>query len=238
MTRQTKRQKKIYELVSSKNDLLAKYKPLEAFKILTSDYADCAAKFKESVDLCVILSSDTNKPDQLIKGSCSLPNGTGKTVRVIAFTEEDKAKDAINAGAVDAGCETLIEKILSGFSDFDVAVASQAVVAKLSKIARVLGPRGLMPNAKLGTVGNDVISMIVDFSKGKVSFKCDKSASVKVCVGKIDFSPDFLSQNLDAIIQTIKSLKPSAVKGKFIKNVFVSTTMGVSVKIDTSDYNF
>lgn len=189
-------------------------------------------KFIESIDLAVNLGIDAKQSDQTVKGSVLLPRGSGKKVKVIVFTaNEDQKKSAIEAGAVMVGLEDLVAKIEEGFLDFDVCVATPDVMQKISKIAKKLGPRGLMPSPKNGTVTSDVKKAVSEALKGKVNFKNDKAGTVHCLVGKADFDPSFLLENIKAIVKAIKDSKPESAKGKFIKEFYLNTTMGPSVQI-------
>jgi large subunit ribosomal protein L1 len=189
-------------------------------------------KFIESIDLAVNLGIDAKQSDQTVKGSVLLPRGSGKKVKVIVFTaNEDQKKSAIEAGASMVGLEDLVAKIEEGFLDFDVCVATPDVMQKISKIAKKLGPRGLMPSPKNGTVTSDVKKAVSEALKGKVNFKNDKAGTVHCLVGKADFDPSFLLENIKAIVKAIKDSKPESAKGKFIKEFYLNTTMGPSVQI-------
>lgn len=189
-------------------------------------------KFIESVDLAVNLGIDAKQSDQTVKGSVLLPHGSGKKVKVIVFTgNEDQQKLALETGAMMAGLEDLIAKIEEGFVDFDCAVATPDVMQKISKVARKLGPRGLMPSPKNGTVTTDIKKAISDALKGKIDFKNDKAGTVHCLVGKANFDPKALLENTKAIVKAIKDSKPESSKGKFIKEFYLNTTMGPSVQV-------
>jgi large subunit ribosomal protein L1 len=189
-------------------------------------------KFVESLDVAVNLGIDAKQTDQTVKGSILLPNGSGKKVKVIVFAANDNQKaEALEAGAIFAGAEDLLAKIEAGFLDFDVCVATPDIMPKISKIAKKLGPRGLMPSPKNGTVTADVKKAVSDALKGKVDFKNDKAGTVHCLVGKIDFEANSLVENIKAVIKAIKDAKPETAKGKFIKEVFLSSTMGPSVQV-------
>jgi large subunit ribosomal protein L1 len=189
-------------------------------------------KFVESLDIAVNLGIDAKQTDQTVKGSVLLPNGSGKKVKVIVFTANDAQKsDALAAGAIFAGAEDLLAKIEGGFLDFDVCVATPDIMPKISKIAKKLGPRGLMPSPKNGTVTADVKKAVSDALKGKVDFKNDKAATVHCLVGKIDFEVNSLVENIKAVVKAIKDAKPESAKGKFIKEFYLSSTMGPSVQV-------
>lgn len=204
----------------------------EAVKKIQELSSTVKRKFVESVDIAVNLGIDAKQSDQSIKGSILLPNGSGKKVKVIVFTtNEDQKKVALENGAIMVGLEDLISKIEDGFLDFDCCVATPDVMQKLSKVAKKLGPRGLMPSPKNGTVTVDIKKAVSDAIKGKVDFKNDKAGILHCLVGKIDFSSDSLVENIKATIKAIKQLKPESSKGKFIRNLHLSTTMGSSVQV-------
>ena len=189
-------------------------------------------KFNESVDISVNLNIDAKQSDQSVRGSVLLPNGSGKKVRAIVITaDENKKNEAIAAGAIHAGFEDLIAKIEGGFVDFDSCIATPDIMPKISKIAKVLGPRGLMPSPKNGTVTTDVTKALSDVMKGKISFKNDKAGIVHCLVGKIDFKAESLVENINSVIKAIKDGRPEGAKGKLIKKVHLSSTMGPSVEV-------
>ncbi|MFT6076984.1 MAG: large subunit ribosomal protein L1 [Myxococcota bacterium] len=193
-----------------------------------------AKKFVESVDIAAVLGIDPKQSDQIVKGSLVLPNGSGKKVKVIVFTaNEETKKTALDCGATFAGLEDLVAKIEGGFLDFDCCVATPDVMQKISKIAKKLGPRGLMPSPKNGTVTNDVKKAVEDALKGRVDFKNDKAGVLHCLVGKADFEFDALLTNLKAVIKSIKDSRPEGSKGKFIKELYINTTMGSAVKVST-----
>ncbi|NBV06174.1 MAG: 50S ribosomal protein L1 [Proteobacteria bacterium] len=189
-------------------------------------------KFTETVDIAVNLGIDAKQSDQSIKGSILLPNGSGKKVKVIVFcANEAQQKIALEAGASVAGLEDLVAKIEAGFLDFDCCVATPDVMQKISKVARKLGPRGLMPSPKNGTVTTDIQKAVSDALKGKVNFKNDKAGTVHCLVGKVDFESSALVENIKTVIKAIKDSKPESSKGKFIKEFYLNTTMGPSVQV-------
>lgn len=189
-------------------------------------------KFIESVDLAANLGIDPKQSDQTVKGSVLLPHGSGKKVKVIVFAgNEDQQKLALETGAMMAGLEDLIAKIEEGFVDFDCAVATPDVMQKISKVARKLGPRGLMPSPKNGTVTTDIKKAVSDALKGKIDFKNDKGGTVHCLVGKANFDAKALLENAKAIVKAIKDSKPESSKGKFIKEFYLNTTMGPSVQV-------
>jgi large subunit ribosomal protein L1 len=190
------------------------------------------AKFDETVDVAINLGVDPKYSDQMIRGAVSLPNGLGKDVRVAVFCKGDKENEAKEAGADYYGSDELVEKIQGGWLDFDKAVATPDMMAVVGKIGRVLGPRGLMPNAKTGTVTMDVAKAVTELKAGKVEFKVDKAGVLHAPIGKVSFGPEKLTENLRALLDTVMRLKPSSAKGTYMKAVAVSSTMGPGVKID------
>ena len=189
-------------------------------------------KFIESVDIAVNLSIDAKQSDQAVKGSILLPHGSGKKIRAIVFTaNEEQAKIAIETGAIMAGLEDLIAKIDGGFLAFDCCIATPDVMQKISKIARKLGPRGLMPSPKNGTVTNDIKKAVSEALKGKVDFKNDKAGTVHCLIGKINFDNNNLIENLKVVIKAIKDAKPETAKGRYIKEFYLNSTMGPSVQV-------
>lgn len=189
-------------------------------------------KFVESVDIAVNLGIDAKQSDQTVKGSVLLPHGSGKKVKVVVFAaNEDQKKIALESGAILAGLEDLVAKIEGGFVDFDVCVATPDVMQKISKVAKKLGPRGLMPSPKNGTVTNDIKKAVSEALKGKVDFKNDKAGTVHCLIGKVDFETKSLLENIQAIIKSIKDSKPETAKGKFIKEFYLNSTMGPSVQV-------
>lgn len=192
-------------------------------------------KFVESLDIALNLGIDAKQSNQTVKGSTLLPNGSGKDVKVIVFTDsEEEQKLALKEGAKFAGLDDLIAKVNDGFVDFDCCIATPAVMPKISKVAKKLGPRGLMPSPKNGTVTSDIKKAISDALKGKIDFKNDKAGTVHCLAGKINFETKALVENVENILKAVKELKPESSKGKFIKELFLSTTMGPSVQIDVS----
>lgn len=192
------------------------------------------AKFDETVDVSVRLGVNPKYADQMVRGAVSLPHGLGKDVRVVAFCKGEKEAEAREAGADEVGGEELIEKIKEGWLEFDKAVATPDMMAHVGKIGRVLGPRGLMPNAKTGTVTFDLGNAIRELKAGKVDFKVDKSGIVHAPLGKVSFGPEKISENLKALVETLQKLKPSSAKGTYFKGIALSTTMGPGVRIDSS----
>ncbi len=190
------------------------------------------AKFDETVDVAVGLGVDPKYSDQMVRGACALPHGLGKTVRVAVFCKGDKEAEAKAAGADITGAEDLVAKVKEGFLDFDSAIATPDVMALVGQIGRVLGPRGLMPNAKTGTVTFDVASAVKEVKAGRVEFKVDKAGVLHAPLGKVSFGPEKILDNLRALLTEVNRLKPSAAKGAYMKAMAVSTTMGPGIKVD------
>ncbi len=222
---------KAYRAAAEKIDRDALYSPLEAVTLAK----ETSSKNTDStVEVAVRLGVDPRKADQMVRGTVSLPNGTGKTARVIVFAVGDKAAEAEAAGADAVGSEDLIEKIQGGWLDFDAAIATPDQMAKVGRIARVLGPRGLMPNPKTGTVTPDVTKAVNDIKGGKINFRVDKAANLHFVIGKASFTPEQLAQNYGAAYDEIMRAKPSAAKGRYLKKVTVSTTTGPGIGVDPS----
>lgn len=193
-----------------------------------------STKFDQTVECVMHLGIDPKQADQMIRGAISLPNGIGKARKVIAFCEDSEADAAKAAGAIEAGCDELIKKVADGWLDFDVAIASPKVMGKAGKLGRVLGPQGKMPSPKNGTVTADVITAVKEFSAGKVEFRNDSGGNIHAIVGKLSFDEQKLGENLMAFIDHIKKLKPSAMKGTYIKKICISATMSPGVLIDVA----
>ncbi len=193
------------------------------------------AKFDESVDLAFRLGVDPRHADQMIRGAISLPGGTGKDVRVLVITSGDKMKDAEEAGADLVGGDDIIQKIQGGWLEFDKVIASPDMMGKVGRIGRILGPRGLMPNPKLGTVTQDVGKAVSEQKAGKVEYRTEKNGIVHVPVGKKSFDDERLRKNFDAMVSAIMKAKPSSAKGTYLKSLSISTTMGLGIKIDTME---
>src|SRR5690625_4609055 len=195
-----------------------------------------SAKFDETIDVVYRLGIDTKKADQQIRGAFVLPHGTGKTQRVLVFAKGDKAKEAENAGADYVGDADFIEKINQGWFDFDVVVATPDMMAEVGKLGRVLGPNGLMPNPKTGTVTFEIEKAVNDIKAGKVEYRADKAGNVHVPIGKVSFDDEKLIEHFDAMTDTIVKAKPQSAKRTYMKNVAISTTMGPGIRIDVSPY--
>ncbi len=193
------------------------------------------ANFDESLDIAVRLGVDPRHADQMIRSSIVLPHGTGKEVRVLVFATGDKEKEALEAGADYAGGKELVEKIKDGWLEFDKAIATPDMMGEVGKIGRILGPRGLMPNAKLGTVTFDVARAVKEAKAGKVDFRVDKAGVVHAMMGKVSFGPEKLKENILAFVDKLIQLKPASSKGVYLRGISISTTMGVGIKIDPAE---
>jgi large subunit ribosomal protein L1 len=209
------------------------YEIEEAVKLLKSS---ATAKFNESVDIAVNLSKKPVQAEQQIRTTISLPNGSGKTVKVIVFVKGDKEKDALAAGADAVGSEELIEKIKGGWLDFDVAIASPDMMKDVGKLGKILGTKGLMPNPKSGTVTIDVAKAVKEFKAGKVEFRNNKEGVVHLAVGKASFDEKALVENITAFLKLFLRLPALATKGQYVKSIFVSTTMGLGVQVNFKKY--
>ena len=191
------------------------------------------AKFDETVDVAVRLGVDPRHADQMVRGTVVLPNGLGKVVKILVFAKGEKEKEALEAGADFAGSDELVDKIKEGWTGFDKAVATPDMMGTVGKIGKILGPRGLMPNVKTGTVTFDVAKAINELKAGKIDFRVEKAGIVHVPVGKVSFGVEKLVQNITAFLETIARIKPSTSKGTYVKGIAISTTMGPGVKVDT-----
>jgi large subunit ribosomal protein L1 len=207
------------------------YSPLEAATIAKES---SPTKFDGTVEVALRLGVDPRKADQMVRGTVNLPHGTGKTARVIVFATGDKAEEARSAGADKVGSDDLIQEIQEGFLDFDAAIATPDQMAKVGRIARILGPRGLMPNPKTGTVTPDVAKAVSDIKGGKISFRVDKQANLHLVIGKSSFSPQQLVENYAAALDEVLRAKPSAAKGRYLKKVTFATTMGPGIPVDAN----
>jgi large subunit ribosomal protein L1 len=208
--------------------------PLE--KALTLVKANATARFDESVDISIKLGIDAKKTDQLVSGTVSLPNGTGKKVRVLVFAKGDKQEEAKAAGADHVGFEDLVEKITGGWADFDVAVATPDTMAAVGRLGKVLGPKGLMPSPKTQTVTFDVGATVKSLKAGRIKYRTDKTGNVHALVGKASFEAPQLAENIRTFMHELIRAKPSTAKGQFIRNVVVSSTMGPGVKVDPKEF--
>lgn len=218
--------------LKEKMDLNKEYTIAEAIKVLKEI---SNVKFTESLDCAIRLGVDPRHADQMVRGTVSLPNGTGKEVKVLVVARGAKAQEALDAGADFAGFEEYLEKIKGGWADVDVVVATPDVMAELGKLGRILGPKGLMPNPKSGTVTMDVATAVKEVKAGKIEFRVDKTGIVHTSLGKVSFTEDKLVENARAFLSTIIKLKPSAAKGQYVKSLFFSTTMGPGLKISKDE---
>ncbi len=221
---------KKYENALKEFDKTNLYEPQEAFAVLKKT---ATAKFDETVDLAIRLNLDPRQADQQVRGAMVLPHGTGRTRSVLVFAKGDKAKEAEAAGADFVGAEDMVEKIQKeNWFDFDVVVATPDMMGVVGKLGRLLGPKGLMPNPKTGTVTPDVTKAVQEVKAGKVEYRLDKAANVHVVLGKVSFSEEDLLENYLALVETLIKAKPSAAKGQYMKSIAVSTTMGPGVRIN------
>ena len=217
--------------VIAKIDLNKSYS-LDEASSLVKDFSK--VKFDESIDLAVRLGVDPKQANQMVRGVASLPHGTGKDLKVLALVTADKEDEAKNAGADFVGLDEYIEKIKKGWTDIDVIITMPAVMGKLGALGKVLGPRGLMPNPKSGTVTQDVGKAVSDVKKGKIDFKVEKNGIIHASVGKVSFDANKIAENANELLQTILKLKPSATKGTYVKSVYMSSTMGLGIKLDVN----
>src|SRR5688572_17976357 len=225
----TKQVSKRYNAAAAKIEEGKQYTPEEGFNLLKEMPA---TKFDESVDLSFRLGVDPKHADQMVRGAVVLPNGIGKTVRVAVFAKGEKEREAREAGADIVGAEDLVEKIQGGAMDFDTAIATPDLMGQVGRLGKVLGPRGLMPNPKLGTVTFDVARAVREAKAGKVEFRVDKAGNIHARVGKKSFSTDQLSANALALLEAIVRAKPSASKGTYLRSITVSSTMGPGIQVD------
>jgi large subunit ribosomal protein L1 len=222
---------KSYRTVAEKIDRTSLYAPLDAVRLAKET---ATTKFDSTVEVAFRRGVDPRKADQMVRGTVNLPHGTGKTARVLVFAEGPKAAEAEEAGADVVGGDDLIEKVAAGFTDFDVAVATPNLMGKVGKLGRVLGPRGLMPNPKTGTVTMDVAKAVGDIKGGKISFRVDKHSNLHFIIGKASFTDVQLVENYGAAIEEVMRLKPSSSKGRYLTKATVSTTMGPGIPVDPS----
>jgi large subunit ribosomal protein L1 len=220
---------KKYQESMKKVDCTVRYSLEDAVKLLKDAHF---AKFDETVDLAIRLGVDPRHADQMVRGTVLLPEGRGKEVKILVFARGEKEKEAKEAGADFVGAEDVVEKITQGWLEFDKAIATPDMMGLVGKIGKILGPRGLMPNPKMGTVTFDIAQAIKELKKGKVEFRVDKGGILHVPVGKITFSVEKLLDNLNALFEMVLKLKPSSSKGVYLKNIVLSTTMGPGIKID------
>jgi len=224
----SKRNKEILKSV----DLKKEYSIIDAVKMLKEN---SKVKFVESVDCAVRLGIDPRHADQMVRGTVTLPNGTGKQVRVLVITKGAKAQEALDAGADYAGFEEYLEKIKGGWTDVDVIIATPDSMGELGKLGRVLGPKGLMPNPKSGTVTQDVSNAVKETKAGKIDFRVEKAGIVHTSIGKMSFDADKLAENIRTFLNTIVKLKPASAKGQYIKSIYLTSTMGPGLKINKEE---
>jgi large subunit ribosomal protein L1 len=220
---------KRYRDASKGYDRSAEYLPADAIKILKGLPS---AKFDETVEVAFRLGLDTRKQEQTLRGTVSLPHGTGKSVRVAVFAQGEKARDAREAGADVVGGEELVEEVMKGNLEFDAAIATPDMMASVGKAGRVLGPRGLMPNPKTGTVTNDIAKAVGEIKGGKIEYRADRTGNVHAIIGKKSFEERQLLENYLAVVEEVLRAKPSSAKGRYIKSLVLSSTMGPGVRID------
>ncbi|SFV71254.1 LSU ribosomal protein L1p (L10Ae) [hydrothermal vent metagenome] len=228
----SKKPSKRREALLKKVDVEKEYSIDEAMKTLK---ALKSAKFDETVELALNLNVDPRHADQMIRGSVVLPHGTGKKVRVAVFAKDAKADEAKAAGADIVGAEDLIEEIKAGNINFDTVIATPNMMGTLGKVARILGPKGLMPNPKTGTVTMDVTKAVTEAKGGKVNFRVDKKGNIHAGIGKISFSKEAIKENLNTILEKVNKAKPASAKGRYVKNAAISLTMSPSVKLNSSE---
>lgn len=220
---------KRFKTIQGKVDRTKAYPVGEALKLVKET---ATAKFDESIDVAINLGIDAKKSDQLVRGSVVLPAGTGKTVRVAVFAQGDKAKDAKAAGADIVGLDDLAEQVKAGKIEFDVAIAAPDCMRVVGGLGQILGPRGLMPNPKVGTVTADVAGAVRNAKAGQVQYRTDKAGIVQCTIGRASFSVDQLQENLKTLVEAINKAKPSSAKGVYLKKISISSTMGVGVRVD------
>lgn len=206
------------------------YDPEEAIELAKKT---ASAKFDETVEVAVKLGVDPKHADQQVRGAVVLPHGTGKTKRVLVFAKGEKAKEAEQAGADFVGAEDMVEKIQGGWTDFDVAVATPDMMGTVGRLGKILGPKGLMPNPKVGTVTMDVTRAVNEIKAGKIEYRTDKAGNIHAPIGKVSFDNDKLITNFQTLIDTLIKVKPAAAKGQYMRNITVSTTMGPGIKVNT-----
>ncbi len=225
----TKKRKRVLEKLDK-----GKAYPIEEAAKLVKEVN--TANFDASVDMHIRLGVDPRKADQALRGTVSLPNGTGKTKRVLVFCNPDKEVEAKEAGADYVGLDDLIEKIEKGWTDVDVVIATPDVMPKVAKLGRILGPRNLMPNPKVGTVTNDLATAIQEVKKGKVSFRVDKYGIIHSPIGRVSFTPEQLAENAAALIRTLEKMKPASAKGTYIRSVYLASTMSPGIQVDAKSF--
>ena len=225
---------KRYNAIRAKVDRAKAYPVQDALKLVKDG---ATAKFNESVDVSINLGIDASKSDQTVRGAVVLPQGTGKSVRIAVFAQGDKAAQAKSAGADIVGFEDLANEIKGGKMDFDVVIATPDAMRVVGQLGQILGPRGLMPNPKVGTVTQDVVAAVKNAKAGQVQYRTDKGGIVQCPIGRASFAPEALKQNLDALIDALNKAKPAASKGIYLRKLSVSSTMGPGVRIDVTTLN-
>jgi large subunit ribosomal protein L1 len=215
--------------MAAKRDPISRYGVAEAVKMVKEN---ATAKFDETVEVAANLGVDPRHADQQVRGTVALPHGTGKTVRVLVLAQGDKQKEAEAAGADYVGADDFIEKIQKGWTDVDVVITTPDMMGRVGRLGKILGPRGLMPNPKSGTVTMDVAKAVAEVKAGKIEYRVDKTGNVQVPVGKASFGEEALTENIRTLIAELQRVKPSAAKGAYFKNVTVSSTMGAGVRVD------
>ncbi len=218
--------------IREKIDLNKEYSLEDAVKLLKEN---STVKFTESLDVAVRLGVDPRHADQMVRGTVTLPHGTGKEVKVLVLAKGSKADEALEAGADYAGFEEYIEKIKGGWSDVDVVIATPDAMPEVGKLGRILGPRGLMPNPKSGTVTNDVAKAVKEVKAGKIEFRVDKTGIVHTSLGKLNFTDEQLVDNAKTFLQTILKLRPASAKGQYVKSIYLSSTMGPGIEINKEE---
>ena len=226
MARLTKKQKEAVAKIDK-----SKIYSLQEASVLVKDITN--TKFDASVDLAIRLGVDPRKANQMVRGIVSLPHGTGKNMKVLALVTPDKAQEATDAGADYVGLDEYLDKIKGGWTDVDVIITMPSVMGKLGPLGRVLGPRGLMPNPKTGTVTMDVAKAVTEVKAGKIDFKVDKTGIVHAAIGKTSFTADKIQENAQELLSTIMKLKPTSAKGVYVKSIFMSSTMSTSIAVDS-----
>jgi large subunit ribosomal protein L1 len=226
MARLTKKQKEAVAKIDK-----SKIYSLQEASVLVKDITN--TKFDASVDLAIRLGVDPRKANQMVRGIVSLPHGTGKNMKVLALVTPDKAQEATDAGADYVGLDEYLDKIKGGWTDVDVIITMPSVMGKLGPLGRVLGPRGLMPNPKTGTVTMDVAKAVTEVKAGKIDFKVDKTGIVHAAIGKTSFTADKIQENAQELLSTIMKLKPTSAKGVYVKSIFMSSTMSPSIAVDS-----
>jgi large subunit ribosomal protein L1 len=221
---------KAYRAASEKIDTSRLYAPLDAVKLVRTGAS--STKFDQTLDVSMRLGVDPRKADQMVRGTVNLPHGTGKTARVLVFAGGDKAEEARAAGADHVGSDDLIEKVNGGWLDFDAVVATPDMMGKVGRLGRVLGPRGLMPNPKTGTVTTDVTKAVGDIKGGKIEFRVDRHANLHFIIGKASFTENQLVENYAAALEEVLRLKPASAKGRYLRKVTISSTMGPGIPVD------